>query len=152
MVGVHLPQKDSEYDPKDDAIIGLYDGKITAVSDCEEHDDMWSEIRYNDNPVYTYDSDKWYTIKIDFNLDKYTLYIDNKYVGTYNYPVENPDYITSLYFWGNSDPGQTFKFYIDNVDIKLYNTIESVHSWNYIPILISILSLLSIGLYLIKKN
>lgn len=153
---IHLPQRDSDYDPDDDAIIFFKRGGVYIIGESDIITlDSGKKIineRYDKSEsIFSYSEDEWIHVEIHFNLENFELILNDTNVGTFDYPVKPPNYFTSIYFWtsiGMSD----FCVYVDNVDITLQDTVDPYHPLNYVPISLAIISLLAIAIYLIKKH
>ncbi|MFO7798118.1 MAG: hypothetical protein R6W84_18420 [Promethearchaeia archaeon] len=136
---IHIPQKDSEYNPHDDIIIVFLNGGIYIITEenlVEVEDqgetiwliDEWS-LETTSTPVGTYRRNIWFTIQIDFTMNNFIVFMDQEKLGTFNYPSYTPSYLCSLYFWTLYEP-TGFNVYIDNVDITLIETYDSIHPLN----------------------
>ncbi|KKN53982.1 hypothetical protein LCGC14_0597200 [marine sediment metagenome] len=155
---IHIPQADREYNPYDDIIIAFLEGGIYIVGDeniveLETDPVFWERlIMLNDgfswaideqsledsNPIATYILNSWYSIKIEFNRERFLLTINGDILGTFNYPKYKPSYFTSLYFVSFATK-YDFKFYVDDVSINMISTTNYIHPLNIIvPILMAL--------------
>lgn len=166
---IHIPQLDREYNPFDDIIIIFLEGGIYVVGEdniitLDKDPSFWEKIiLLNDDiswaideqsledstPIMVYNINLWYSIKIEFNREYFTLIINENNLGAFNYPKYNPPYFASLYFIAIATP-YNFKFHVDNVKITLSHSVDYIHIGNIALLLI--MSIVAIGSYILYKK
>ena len=167
---IHIPQLDREYNPFDDIIIIFLKGGIYVVGEnniiqLDDDPSFWEKIfLLNDdmswaideqsledsNPLMVYEANCWYSIRIDFNREDFSLEINSAFLGTFNYPKYNPPYLASIYFIAIATP-YNFRFYVDNVKIKLSHTVDYPHPANVFLLILIPISIIGFY-YLFKKK
>ena len=84
-----------------------------------------------------YEVNFWYSIKIEFNRERFLLTINEVLLGAFNYPRYNSPYLTSLYFVSFATQ-YDFKFYVDDVKITLSNPVDYIHPLNIFGIFLMV--------------
>ena len=108
-IGIDITQLTGDYDPDDDIRIsfGGSDGDI-KIADRDN----------NNVKISSFSSERWYHLRIEFNLEYWELWIDDDQIllhgGEYIDYYEEPPYFCELYFSTYEDDNV---FYIDNVEI-----------------------------------
>ena len=173
---IHITQLDREYNPYDDIIIAFLEGEIHVVGEenlitLEDDPTFWGKIMLLNNnvswaideqsledsvPLMRYEVNFWYSIKIEFNKERFLLTINEVFLGAFNYPRYNSPYFVSLYFVSFATQ-DGFRFYVDDVKITISNPVDYIHPLNIIiPILMVFFSSMIILCYFrfskLKRN
>ncbi len=164
---IHIPQLDREYNPFDDIIIVFLEESIYVIQEknIKELDDdpsFWEKLILlnddmswaideqsleNDDAIEEYETNIWYSIRIDFTRESFLLAINGNPLGVFNYPKYNPPYFASLYFIAMATP-RNFKFYVDNIEITLSQPVDYMHPANIF--LLVLIPIFVIGFYYFK--
>jgi len=107
--GIDICQSDSEYDSADDIQINFDDGDIRIFNGFGAY-----------NKISTYSTKKWHHFKIKYNLDEWSIWIDNNLKKENIKYYRNPPYFCQLYF-STYVLGQVF--YVDNIRITKLGVI-----------------------------
>jgi len=146
---IHITQLDREYDPYDDIIIAFLEAGIYIVGEeniitLEDDLSFWERlILLNDDvswaideqsledsvPLMRYELNLWYSIKIEFNKERFLLTINEVLLGAFDYPRYNSPYLTGLYFVSFATQ-YNFKFYVDDIKITISNPVDYIHPLN----------------------
>lgn len=151
---IHIPQRDTEYNPFDDIIIAFTNGNIYVIGGdniiiLDEDDSFWSFLRLTNNetwlinewtledfdPIAEYEINEWISVKIVFDRNEFSLTINESSLGVFSYPKYNPPYFASLYFWTFIETS-SFKFYVDDVKITLSQPVDYIHPANLFLLLL----------------
>jgi len=153
---IHMTQLDREYNPYDDIIIAFLDGGIYVIGEdniiASVSGDSWAmdEQGLEDSvPLMMYTINLWYTIRIEFNRERFLLTINGNYLGDFDYPKYNTPYFTAIYFVSFMT-SQIFRFYVDNVKITIIQSVDYIHPANII--LLVIVPISAIGFYMLYKR
>jgi len=136
-VGIDICQSDAIYDNDDDIDIHLNgDRSITIKDEFGNH-----------KQISSFSTQKWYHFKIEFDINKWSIWIDETLQQADIRYYQKPPYFCQLYF-ATYDLGQIF--YVDNIEITV-NEFSNLYSWDrYIPIFIVILLSVIILFYYFK--
>lgn len=140
---IHMTQLDREYNPYDDIIIAFLEGGIHVVKE-ENLITLGDGVSWaideqsleESTPLTNYEINIWYLVRIDFTIESFLLAIDGVSLGEFQYPRYNSPYFVSLYFVSFATQ-YNFKFYVDNVNIRITDAIVYIHPLNiFISIII----------------
>ena len=153
---IHMTQLDREYDPFDDIMIAFLKNGIYVVGEDNlitlEAGEAWAtdeQSLEDSEPLMNYIINSWYTVKIEFNKERFLLTVNEYYLGAFNYPKYNSPYFASIYFISFMT-SNIFRFYVDNVKITLSQTVDYIHLGNVALLLIIPIS--GIGFYYLYKR
>jgi hypothetical protein len=135
---LHLPQRDSDYNPYDDIVVvflnrGVY---VAGEGDIVEFEYEGEIVQLIDewglagrSPLETYRAGSWMDVELDFDLESFSLEVNGTDTGAHSYPRYSPSYICSVYVWTLIEPAG-FSVYVDDVDIRIAEMVDPMHPLN----------------------